>query len=60
MMANIICCCNKMIDAETCRTQCPKGKALQPESFGYVAEWEQEDRDKWKELTDEGVDCTRR
>ena len=47
MMVNIICCCNKMIDAETCRTQCPKGKALQPEALGYVAEWEQEDMDKW-------------
>lgn len=55
MMVNVICCCNKMVDAETCRTQCPKGKALQPEAFGYVAEWEQEDMDKWKELTDKNL-----
>lgn len=35
----LICSCKEMVDAETCRTKCPKGKDIKPDMFCEVPSW---------------------
>lgn len=48
MKGKLICCCDKMINAEHCRTKCPKGIFIKPDMFCEISTWEQENTNKYK------------